>query len=125
MSKNFLVLCFVATMGTSAMAQTATVDGTEVAGKTVSKIEFPNNGESIKITYSDNSTAENLDLSEITISFADVVDAINYLNIDNENENAPIFYYDLQGRRISPLAPHLSPLKKVVYVRNGKKFIQK
>lgn len=33
--------------------------------------------------------------------------------------------YDLQGRRISPLAPHLSPLKKVVYVRNGKKFIQK
>lgn len=119
MSKNFLVLCFVATMGTSAMAQTATVDGTEVAGKTVSKIEFPNNGESIKITYSDNSTAENFDLSEITISFADVVDAINYLNIDNENENAPIFYYDLQGRRLQE-----APAKGIFIMKKGSKVVK-
>lgn len=119
MKKNFLVLCFVATIGTSAMAQTATVDGTEITGKTVSKIEFPNNGENVKITYSDNSTDENLDLSKITISFANVVDAINFLNVDNENENAPIFYYDLQGRRLQE-----APAKGIFIMKKGNKVVK-
>ena len=119
MKKNFLVLCFVATIGTSAMAQTATVDGTEITGKTVSKIEFPNNGENVKITYSDNSTDENLDLSKITISFANVVDAINFLNVDNENENAPIFYYDLQGRRLQE-----APVKGIFIMKKGSKVVK-
>ena len=34
-------------------------------------------------------------------------------------------YYDLQGRRLSPLTSHPSPLKKGLYIVNGKKYIKK
>jgi len=32
-------------------------------------------------------------------------------------------YYDLQGRRVSPISSHPSPLKKGIYIENGRKRV--
>lgn len=119
MKKILLTSCFMASLCLSVSAQTAVIDNTAVTGKKVSKIEFPNNGEQIKITYSDNSVAENLDLSEVKIQFENIVDAINYLNAEAKDEDAPVFYYDLQGRRLLQ-----APQRGLFIMKKGNKVVK-
>lgn len=119
MKKILLTSCFMASLCLSVSAQTAVIDNTTVTGKKVSKIEFPNNGEQIKITYSDNSVAENLDLSEVKIQFENIVDAINYLNAEAKDEDAPVFYYDLQGRRLLQ-----APQRGLFIMKKGNKVVK-
>ena len=45
MKKILLTSCFMASLCLSVSAQTAVIDNEAIAGKKVSKIEFPNNGE--------------------------------------------------------------------------------
>lgn len=119
MKKILLTSCFMASLCLSVSAQTAVIDNEAIAGKKVSKIEFPNNGEQIKITYSDNSVAENLDLSEVKIQFENIVDAINYLNAEAKDEDAPVFYYDLQGRRLLQ-----APQRGLFIMKKGNKVVK-
>ena len=48
-------------------------------------------------------------------------------SIDDTNNHDTPFYkhclYDLQGRRVSPLTSRLSPLKKGIYIENGRKRV--
>ena len=49
---------------------------------------------------------------------------IEDVNIDNNRESITNNRcYDLQGRNLSPLTPRLSPLKKGIYIINGKKVV--
>jgi hypothetical protein len=109
----------MASLCLSVSAQTAVIDNEAIAGKKVSKIEFPNNGEQIKITYSDNSVAENLDLSEVKIQFENIVDAINYLNAEAKDEDTPVFYYDLQGRSLLQ-----APQRGLFIMKKGNKVVK-
>lgn len=119
MKKKFLSLGLMMALCAGATAQTAIIEGSEVAGKSVTKIEFPNNGESVKVTYSDGTTSENLNLDEVTISFDNVTDAIDYVNTDNEEANAPTLYFDLQGRRLAE-----APAKGVFIMKKGNKVVK-
>lgn len=119
MKKKTFSVCLLLALCLGTNAQSAIVDGSAVTGKTITKIEFPNNGENIKITYSDNTTSDNLDLSEVTILFNNITDAINYLNADNESSSAPIFYYDMQGRRLIE-----APAKGLFIMKKGNKVVK-
>lgn len=119
MKKKLLFICFLSAMCMGVSAQSASVDGSEVSGKFVKKIEFPNNGANIKITYSDNSVAENLDLSEVKISFDNIADAISFLNADKDDQNAPIYYYDMQGRRLQQ-----APEKGLFIMKKGSEVVK-
>ena len=119
MKKKTFSVCLLLALCLGTNAQSAIVDGSAVTGKTITKIEFPNNGENIKITYSDNTTSDNLDLSEVTILFNNITDAINYLNAVNESSSAPIFYYDLQGRHLIE-----APAKGLFIMKKGNKVVK-
>lgn len=54
--------------------------------------------------------------SAIAMNFGGTTTAINTANVNNANENAPIF--DLSGRRV------VKAVKGGVYIQNGKKFIK-
>ncbi len=47
-------------------------------------------------------------------------DSVESVMLETATDNT---YYDLQGRQLTPHTPTLSPLKKGIYIRNGKKIV--
>ena len=57
-----------------------------------------------------------------TFVFDDDATGIENVNVnDNLNEGA---VYDLSGRKLSPVTSHLSPVRKGIYIVNGKKILK-
>lgn len=110
MNKRMITCCLAALLCVGAYA-----DGvTEVEGKTLSSITFE--GDNVVLHYADGSTDRTIDMEHVMIVF-DIADAIEFLS--TEPEDAPVCYFDMQGRKL-PAAPQ----KGMYIMKKGKKVVK-
>ena len=112
--KSIFTMSALSLLALGAQAQqVVTVDGSTV-DKTVQQITFY--GDDVVLQYSDGTTENAIDMEKVTIVF-NVATAIKELS--TEPENAPIYYFDIQGRQLSE-----EPARGLFIMKKGKKVVK-
>ncbi len=126
-----MCLAIVCLLATADNKTTLTVDGTSVDRNWVS-VSF--DGDNAILVFDDQDTWE-VDMASVAIAFSyDKEETPTNITDEGWSADGSSSVFDLQGRlvslrskngNLSPLTSHPLPLKKGIYIRNGKKIIVK